>query len=200
MSSTFRVRRARLRDLDRILEIERASFGRHAYDRKLFADYWRKCGGLFLVACGDQITAEMRRRGDKTSEVNRVAGNGLFYRMGAAEGAEVRDFAETSRTGGIWAYMISCTRGNTAELVSVAVDPQARRTGAGSALMDGTLRRLRRRGVRRVVLMVRVGNRGARRFYDGYGFREVRLVPGYYEDGADGWLMELRISSHARSM
>ena len=37
-------------DLERIGEIERASFGAEAYDRKLFAYYMEKCGGLFLVA------------------------------------------------------------------------------------------------------------------------------------------------------
>jgi ribosomal-protein-alanine N-acetyltransferase len=36
--------------MDRILEIERASFGKDAYDRKLFAEYQRKCGELFLLA------------------------------------------------------------------------------------------------------------------------------------------------------
>lgn len=37
-------------DLDRILEIERASFGREAWDRKLFLEYARACPRLFLVA------------------------------------------------------------------------------------------------------------------------------------------------------
>ena len=37
-------------DLNRILEIERASFGDDAYDRKLFAELFHRCGELFLVA------------------------------------------------------------------------------------------------------------------------------------------------------
>jgi ribosomal-protein-alanine N-acetyltransferase len=37
--------------------------------------------------------------------------------------------------------------------------------------------------------MVRVTNREARAFYEKYGFRKVRTVRGYYEDGGDGWLM-----------
>ena len=55
--------------------------------------------------------------------------------------------------------------------------------------MDSTLRRLRRRGVTRLVLMVKVTNRPARRFYEKYGFRKVRLARRYYEDGSDGILM-----------
>jgi ribosomal-protein-alanine N-acetyltransferase len=38
------------RDLDRILEIEQASFGRDAWDRELFLDYFRHWPDLFLVA------------------------------------------------------------------------------------------------------------------------------------------------------
>ena len=37
-------------DLDRILEIEKASFGRDAWDRDLFLEYFHRCPDLFLVA------------------------------------------------------------------------------------------------------------------------------------------------------
>ena len=52
--------------------------------------------------------------------------------------------------------------------------------------MDSTLRRLRRRGVTRLRLMVKVTNRRALAFYEKYGFRKIRRVARYYEDGADG--------------
>jgi ribosomal protein S18 acetylase RimI-like enzyme len=50
MRAQYKIRPALPGDLERILEIERASFGREAYDRKLFAYYMDKCGSLFLVA------------------------------------------------------------------------------------------------------------------------------------------------------
>ena len=50
MQTRHAVRRFRMADLDRILEIESASFGQDAYDRNLFAEYARHCGELFLVA------------------------------------------------------------------------------------------------------------------------------------------------------
>ena len=50
MHKPYAIRRVRPADLDRIMEIERASFGADAYDRNLFAEYTRKCGDLFLVA------------------------------------------------------------------------------------------------------------------------------------------------------
>jgi ribosomal-protein-alanine acetyltransferase len=138
------VRRLRIADLNRIMEIEHASFGDEAYDRNLFAEFFRKCGDLFLVAEHDR----------------KVRG-----------------------------YMLTCIRGEQAELVSVAVDPAARGRGAASALMESTLRRLRRRGIVRIGLMVRVTNDKARAFYERYGFKKGRKAPRYYEDGADGWRM-----------
>jgi len=62
MSSEFTIRRFRLSDMDRILEIERAIFPRDAYDRNLFAEYFHTCGELFLVLlrrgdiCGYMLT------------------------------------------------------------------------------------------------------------------------------------------------
>ena len=95
--------------------------------------------------------------------------------------------------GHLLGYMVTCTRSAktslVAELVSVGVDPEARREGVASALLDSTLRRLRRRGVSRISLAVKVSNRRALAFYRKYGFRQLRIVPGYYEDGKDAWLM-----------
>jgi [ribosomal protein S18]-alanine N-acetyltransferase len=145
MQKRFAIRRVRQRDLDRILEIETASFRADAYDRNLFAEYTRKCGDLFLVAewgtklCAYSITA-------------------------------------LSPSGS----------GKRAELISVAVDPDFLGKGAASALMDSTLRRLRRRGVTRFGLMVKVTNLPALSLYKKFGFRELRRVARYYEDGADG--------------
>jgi [ribosomal protein S18]-alanine N-acetyltransferase len=142
------IRHFRERDMDAILRIEHASFGRDAYDRNLFADFYHKCGDLFLVAEG---------------------------------------------TGRIWGYMLTCARPRsgtqTAQLVSVAVAPEARREGVASALMDSTLRRLRRRRVKRFSLAVKVTNRRALAFYRKYGFQQLRILPQYYEDRKDAWLM-----------
>ena len=73
-------------------------------------------------------------------------------------------------------------------MVSIAVLPDHRKRGVASALMDSTLRRLRRRQVGQLTLMVKVSNTAALRFYERYGFRRIRRVRRYYEDGADGFL------------
>jgi [ribosomal protein S18]-alanine N-acetyltransferase len=152
MLKRYSIRRVRVADLDRIMEIERASFGRDAYDRNLFAEYTRQCGELFLVA-------ERSRK---------------------VWGYTLTSLA-TRKYGGV--------ARKQAELISVAVDPAKRGTGAAKALMDSTLRRLRPRGVTRLVLMVKVTNARARAFYEKYGFKKIRIVRAYYEDGRDGWSM-----------
>jgi ribosomal-protein-alanine acetyltransferase len=90
-------------------------------------------------------------------------------------------------------YMVTCIRGERAELVSIAVAPKERGRGAATLLMDSTLRRLRRRKAARLVLMVKITNTAARAFYGKYAFEKVRLVRKYYEDGADGVMMALRL-------
>jgi ribosomal-protein-alanine N-acetyltransferase len=104
---------------------------------------------------------------------------GLFLVAGL--GAKVCAYSITAISSGRF--------GSRAELVSMAVAPASRRQGAASALMDSTVRRLRRRGVTRLGLMVKVTNHRARHFYEKYGFRRLRRVAGYYEDGADGLLL-----------
>jgi [ribosomal protein S18]-alanine N-acetyltransferase len=95
--------------------------------------------------------------------------------------------------GRIWGYMVTCTRtregSRKAQLVSVAVVPEARRSGVASALLTQTLRRLRRLGATRLTLMVKVTNSAALEFYRKRGFQTLRIWRGYYEDGKDGWLM-----------
>lgn len=148
MSKPFEIRRIRAADLDRIEEIEKASFGKDAYDRNLFAELFDKCGDLCLVAL---------------------------------------------RRSAVCGYAITCIRGERAEVISIAVDRAARGRGAGSALMDSTLRRLRRRKVERLSLTVKVTNAPARAFYLKYGFEKTRLVRKYYEDGADGVRMARQV-------
>ena len=76
-----------------------------------------------------------------------------------------------------------------AEIVSLAVHPDYRRRGLAAALLRRTLRALRDAGARRAELMVRTGNQAGARLYRTFGFRRVRTVRRYYEDGGDGFLM-----------
>jgi ribosomal-protein-alanine N-acetyltransferase len=105
-------------------------------------------------------------------------------------------FLVAERSVSVCAYMITCVRGKApgrAELISVAVDPASRESGVASALLEATLRRLRRRRVANLQLVVRDSNQSALAFYEKYGFRPIRRVPAYYEDGGDGIAMTRRV-------
>ncbi len=70
-------------------------------------------------------------------------------------------------------------------LVSLAVDPSARRQGWGQALLDAILDFGEARGAALVTLEVRISNQAARALYRGNGFLEVALRPRYYPDSGE---------------
>lgn len=90
MPPRYKIRRFHSADMDRILEIERASFGKDAYDRKLFAEYERKCGELFLLAEGDgtidgySIACTCERKGDLVASLESIAVTPRARGQGAA--------------------------------------------------------------------------------------------------------------------
>ncbi|HUS05252.1 MAG TPA: ribosomal protein S18-alanine N-acetyltransferase [Bryobacteraceae bacterium] len=90
----------------------------------------------------------------------------------------------------ICGYAVTCMDRTSAELASIAVDPDFRGHGVGRSLLRHTASRLRRGGMDRWWLTVRTGNETAIAFYCRFGFTRVRRVRGYYEDGEDGWRMQ----------
>jgi ribosomal-protein-alanine N-acetyltransferase len=146
LDRSIQVQRFERPDLDRVIQIEEASFGSEAWDRKLLLEYFRIAPQLFLVA-------KARRRIQGYSITVALAGS------------------------------------RSAELVSLAVDPRARRQGVGRALMEATRVELRARNLKSWWLMVRTTNESAVRFYEKCGFVQVRLVKRYYGAGRDAWRM-----------
>lgn len=75
-----------------------------------------------------------------------------------------------------------------AELISIGVEPHARKTGIATAMlgiMDGELRK---KGVKKVFLEVAENNSPARALYEQNGYKQVGIRPKYY-DGIDAILM-----------
>ena len=68
-----------------------------------------------------------------------------------------------------------------AHLLLLAVQPKARKSGIGRALVDWLEKSCRTAGIRRVRLEVRVSNEAARRFYEALGYRLVSQVGAYYD-------------------
>lgn len=75
-------------------------------------------------------------------------------------------------------------------VISIAVLPEYRRRGIGRSLMTEGMRRMKEiYGAEEVVLEVRVTNTPAIELYRKLGFKVVRILPRYYRDGEDAYLM-----------
>ena len=81
-------------------------------------------------------------------------------------------------------YVVFTPKGH---LISLVVARRHRRQGIGTRLVEEVIRRSPGIPLR---LEVRVGNHGARRFYERLGFEQVERMESYYSDGEDGLLLE----------
>jgi ribosomal-protein-alanine N-acetyltransferase len=67
-------------------------------------------------------------------------------------------------------------------ITNIAVHPEFRRSGLGSALMETLLEEAGRRGLRALTLEVRKSNLGAQALYRKYGFTDGGMRKRYYAD------------------
>ena len=74
----------------------------------------------------------------------------------------------------------------------LAVHPDWRRRSIGRRLVEHTLTEASQLGAQTALLEVRRHNVPAISLYRGLGFQETGVRPGYYADGEDALLMELR--------
>ena len=75
-----------------------------------------------------------------------------------------------------------------AELLRIAVAPEARSQGLGRNLLRGSLEALRTLGVTHCRLEVRFSNAPARSLYESEGWQFQGIRKGYYRDGEDAAL------------
>lgn len=103
----------------------------------------------------------------------------------------------TGKEGAVLGYAAFRRAADQAELVRIAVAPQARCRGVGRHLVEEGLERLRRAGARRCFLEVRAENFPARRLYAGLRFRRVGFRRAYYADGSDALVLALGLAPSA---
>lgn len=77
-------------------------------------------------------------------------------------------------------YVVAWFAGGEGEIANLAVDPDVRGRGVGSALLDAALEEARRQGAAQVFLEVRSSNLRARQLYESRGFTEVGRRRRYY--------------------
>lgn len=72
-------------------------------------------------------------------------------------------------------------------IATIAVDPNFRRCGVGTALLHACEKKL---GVPRARLTVRLSNQGAITLYEREGYATIDVWKAYYSDGEDAMVME----------
>jgi ribosomal-protein-alanine N-acetyltransferase len=101
--------------------------------------------------------------------------------------------AGSSPSGPPGAYAAFRHAAGEAELLRVAVHPEARRRGLARALLLAGFERLRQAEVQVCFLEVRVENKPAIALYESLGFSWVGLRRAYYQDGADAIVFVLEL-------
>lgn len=76
-----------------------------------------------------------------------------------------------------------------AEIITIGVAPDARRTGIAAAMLGIIEGDLKKRGVKHIFLEVAADNAPARSLYQGNGYTEIGTRPKYY-DGGDAIMMK----------
>lgn len=86
-------------------------------------------------------------------------------------------------------FALGSLAGDEAEILTLAVEKDARGQGLGRALVVALLERLRGQGARRVSLEVRSRNAPAIALYRSLGFENEGVRPKYYRDGEDALVL-----------
>jgi len=105
---------------------------------------------------------------------------------------------EDEREGVIGYAVLWCIL-DQGELANVAVTPRVRGRGLGTFLLRRVIDVARARGIETVYLEVRPSNAAAVRLYHAFGFQEVGLRKGYYDQPReDALIMSAKLASETR--
>ncbi len=95
--------------------------------------------------------------------------------------------------GNVVGYISVMDMNDSSKIISFAVKKEFRGYGVGSMLMDTAIRKCKERGKKSVMLEVRVSNERAQKLYKKKGFKVIDVIPAYYRDGEDAYLMVLNL-------
>ncbi len=90
-------------------------------------------------------------------------------------------------------YVASMEMGSEAKIMSIAVKREFRGLGIGNRLLDEIIKRCREKGKSQLFLEVRVSNNIAQQLYKKKGFEIIDVIPAYYNDGEDAYVMALNL-------
>lgn len=171
----LRITKAGVGDFEPIFALEQAVFGLESKDSLLRAlrspsfDYFKAEINNGAAETGNLVTAAAGNAKTAGSE-NEAAGNAKT----AEAGRKLVGFIATNNLS------------PEGEILSVAVDENARKNGVGKALLSHALGYLKTKGVEKVFLEVAVDNVAAIALYRGAGFDDLYIRKDYYNDHGHG--------------
>ena len=99
-------------------------------------------------------------------------------------------------------YLIAMLAGDTADILNIGIDPDFKRQGYGTALLNHLIEEFRKRNIGEILLEVRTGNKSVIHFYKKQGFKEISVRKNYYTKNSknqshreDGIIMRIKILS-----
>jgi len=96
-----------------------------------------------------------------------------------------------ARWNGVLCGFGACRREKSSlKIMNLAVHPDFRRNKIGTQLLIAMGEIGIRLGCKRATLEVRITNYAAQLLYEELGFRRIKVIPHYYEDSEDAFLME----------
>ncbi len=91
---------------------------------------------------------------------------------------------------------------DTADILNIGIDPDFKRQGYGTGLLNHLIKGLRKSHIGEILLEVRAGNKSAIQFYKKQGFEKISVRKNYYMKDSknqsqreDGIIMSIRIPS-----
>ena len=119
--------------------------------------------------------------------LNESYDGGLFLQLGDLY---PDGFIVCESRAGIAGFLLGVIeRAYEARILILAVDERARSKGIGARLVKLFEERFMHRAIRRINLEVRVSNETAIKLYEKLGFEKRKILPRYYADGEDAYLM-----------
>lgn len=107
-----------------------------------------------------------------------------------------RCYVVGERGGAVVGYAGVDRRGEVADVMTIAVVPDAQGQGLGSQLMDWLIDATRRGGAEHLMLEVRADNMAAQRLYTKMGFEMLTVRRRYYQPGdLDAHIMRLHLET-----
>lgn len=96
---------------------------------------------------------------------------------------------------GVVGYAIGQIKNELGRFISLAVEPNFRQNGIGTALSNFLIELFQKNRVKEISLRVRMKNKVAISFYERLGFKPYKVVKEYYRDGKDAMLMRKKLTS-----